>query len=146
MKPVAVSAHIAADPDRVYEAIVDIERLPETSADTVAVAFVGEQRSGPGTRFRETRRAGKRTQAFELELAECDASSRTARFVSDMHETVWDTRMRVVPADGGAHVEFTMEAHTGSRLKRFVFTMMRGVFRKAMNEQVASLKQYCERA
>lgn len=58
MKPVTVTATIAAAPDRVYETIIDIERLPETSPDTVSVTFLGEQRSGAGTRFRETRQNG----------------------------------------------------------------------------------------
>lgn len=146
MKPVTVTATITADPDRVYEAIVDIERLPETSPDTVSVAFLGEQRSGPGTRFRETRRMGKRTQDFDLELVECDASARTARFVTDTDGTVWDTAMEVVIDGDRCRARFTMEAHTDSTLKNLVFGLMRGVFRKAMNKQVCALKEHCERA
>jgi hypothetical protein len=80
MKPVTVTAAIAADPDLVYETIIDIEGLPETSPDTVSVTFVGEQRAGPGTRYRETRRMGKKkTLEFDLELRECDAAARTPR-------------------------------------------------------------------
>ena len=144
MKPVTVAATIAADPDRVFEAIVAIERLPETSPDTVSVTFLGEQRAGAGTRFRETRRMGKKTQEFELELTECEPYGRTARFVTDHEGTVWDTRMSVAEAASGSRVEFTMAAHTDSKMKSFVFTLMRGVFAKAMNKQVAALKEHCE--
>ena len=146
MKPITVATPIAADPDRVFATIGDIERLPETSPDTVSVAFLGEQRSGAGTRFRETRQMGKRSQDFDLELRECDASARTARFVSDHQGTVWDTRMVVVPEGTGSHVEFVMEAHTDSMMKNLVFKLMRGLFRSGMNKQVLALKAYCEAA
>ena len=145
MKPITVSTTIAAEPDRVYSTIVDIELLPQTSPDTVSVTFVGDQRSGPGTRFRETRRMGGQTQEFPLELAECDPSDRTARFVSDMDGTVWDTRMKVNADGAGSQVHFTMEARTGSMLKNVMFTLMRGMFRKAMDKQVSALKVFCER-
>ena len=146
MKPVTVAATIAADPDRVYEAIIAIERLPETSPDTVSVEFLGEQRSGPGTRFRETRQMGKNTRDFDLELTECDASARTARFVAETDGTVWDTRMEGAEEGSGSRVQFTMEAHTPSWLKSFLFGLMRGVFRNAMNKQVVALKAHCEAA
>ncbi len=144
MKPVTVTATIAAAPDRVYETIIDIERLPQTSPDTVSVAFLGEQRSGAGTRFRETRSMGKKTQRFELELSECDATARTARFVSNHEGTVWDTHMDVVPDGEGCRVQFRMAAHTDSKMKGFVFSLMSGMFRKGMNKQVVALKAYCE--
>lgn len=145
MKPVTVSTTIGADPDRVYAAVIDIERLPKTSPDTVAITFLGDQRTGAGTRFRETRSMGKQTADFDLELAECDAQARTARFISDMDGTVWDTRMQVIAQGDGSHVSFTMEAHTKSVIKRAIFGLMRGVFRKAMDRQVQALKRYCER-
>lgn len=144
MKPVTVAITIEAAPDLVYQTIVDIERLPQTSPDTISVRFVGSQHSGAGTRFVETRTGGGRSQEFELELTECDPRARTARFVSDMDDTVWDTTMRVTPEPMGCHVQFSMEARTSSKIKRLVFTMMRGVFRRAMNKQVVALKRYCE--
>lgn len=144
MKPITISSPIAAPPDQVFEAIVDIERLPATSPDTVSIVFVGEQRKGPGTKFIETRKMGKQTQEFPLELAECDEVSRTARFISEMHGTVWDTRMKVESEGRDSQVAFTMEAHTSSFFKRLVFTLMRGVFQKAMGKQVTALKRYCE--
>jgi len=144
MKPVTVSADIAADPDFVYEAIVDVERLCETSPATISVTFLSEQRSGPGTRYRETRRMGKTSRDFDLELADCDAAARTARFVSEMEGTVWDTTMKVTAAGPGSHVEFTMAAHTTSKLKSLLFSGMRPMFRKGMDRQVAGLKSYCE--
>ncbi len=144
MKPVTVTASIAAVPDRVYETIVDVELLPKTSPDTVSVEFLGEQRTGAGTRFLETRRMGKQSEQFELELTECDPSARTARFVCDHGGVVWDTTMEVAPDGDGSRVQFTMSALTDSTMKRLIFTLMRGVFRKAMNRQVDALRDYCE--
>ncbi len=141
---VTVESSIAALPDRVFDALVDIERFPETSPDCVSIRFLGEQRRGVGTRFVETRRAGKGTQDFELELTECDPVARTARFVNETHGTLWDTTMRVVPEGQGSRVSFAMDAHTDSRVQSVIFRLMKGVFRKAMNKQVAALKAWCE--
>lgn len=146
MKPITVTATIAASPDRVYDAIVDIERLPETSPDTLSIAFASEQRTGPGTKFRETRQMGKKTAEFDLELAECDAAARTARFVSNHEGTVWDTRMNVEEDGDGTRVAFTMDAITDSKMKSFIFGLMSGMFRKGMTKQVTALKAYCEAA
>lgn len=111
MKPVTVTCLIAAAPDAVFAAIVDIENIPNTSPDTVSVAFLTDQRSGPGTTFRETRRMGKnKTQDFDLELVECDPAARTARFVNETHGTNWDTEMSVVPEGERSRVQFTMAA------------------------------------
>jgi len=145
MKPITVSATIAADPDRVFATIVDIERLPETSPDTQSVRFVTEQRSGPGTKFVETRAMGKKSAEFALELAAMDAAARTARFVSDHEGTIWDTSMVVRPEGAGCHVSFTMDAITDSKMKNFMFGLMSGMFRKGMTKQVVALKEYCER-
>jgi len=145
MKPVTVTAVIRADPDSVFASIVDIELIPQMSPDTVSVEFLTEQRRGAGTTFRETRQMGKnKTQDFDLELTECDPEARTARFVNETHGTVWDTGMSVVPEGSGCRVRFSMAAYTDSKLQSFIFSLMSGVFRRAMNKQVQGLKVYCE--
>jgi len=141
---VTAESPIAAPADRVFAALVDIERFPETSPDCVSIRFLTEQKTGAGTRFVETRRAGKKTQDFELELTECDPAARTARFVNETHGTLWDTTMRVTEAGAGSHVTFAMDAHTDSYVQRVIFGLMKGVFRKAMNKQVRALKEWCE--
>lgn len=146
MKPVTVTDLIAADPDSVFATIVDVESIPLTSPDTVTVEFLTEQRSGAGTSFRETRKMGRqKEQQFDLELVECDPATRTARFVNETHGTIWDTEMSVVPEGGGSRVEFTMAAYTDSKVQGFIFSLMSGVFRKAMNRQVQGLKAHCEK-
>jgi DNA-binding NtrC family response regulator len=52
--------------------------------------------------------------------------------------------MVVTEKTSGTYVEFTMAAHTPSKLKSLIFGLMRGIFRKAMKKQVVALKAYCE--
>jgi len=144
MKPVIVESNIHAPPDAVFDAIVDIERLPETSPDTVSVEFIGEQRSGAGTRFRDTRTRGRKTQVFELELTECDPQARTARFVNVTDGTVWDTAMSVVTEGEGSRVRFVMEGRTDNAVKDVMHRLFSGMMRKAMHKQVAALKAVVE--
>lgn len=87
MPRITVSGEIDAPPEVVFDAITNIERLPEVNEDVLRVEFLGDRRSGVGTRFRETRRMGKREMETELEVTEHMPHER-ARMVTDSHGTV----------------------------------------------------------
>lgn len=56
---------IPASPERVWQVISDINRLPQWHTDCRSVAFLTSLRSGPGTRWRMT---SKRGQEYVLEI------------------------------------------------------------------------------
>ena len=147
MSRITVTRRIDAPVDRVFDVITDIERLPETNEDVVGVEFLSEQRSGPGTRFRETRSSKGREMKTELELTEVVANDR-ARFVSDMGGTVWDTvfSFRPLGSPPGSETELLieLEARAYKLLPKLMYPFVKGMVRRGMEKHIDGLKAYCE--
>lgn len=93
---VTLNETIDASPQVVWAILSDIEGLPNREQAVERIEFLSEQRSGVGTRFRETRSMGSRTVATELEVTEV-VPDESIRFVSDAGGTVWDTVYRCHP-------------------------------------------------
>ena len=136
---VRVERIIGVPVDIAFSAISEIERLPDHNPDVVAVEFLTEQREGVGTRFRETRRMGKRELVTELEVVEYDREIGMVRMVADTHGTIWDTRMSATPASEGCRVLFEMDARGSTWAKRAMNWLMQGFFRKGIEKHVAQL-------
>lgn len=142
MTRIKVARDIAAPPEVVFGAVADIERLPEVNEEVVRIEFLGEQRSGVGTRFRETRRMGKREMETELEVTEYEAPTR-ARMVTDSHGTVWDTVFRITPTEAGAHLEIDMDARPHKIMTRIMTPLMAPLFRRGMQKHIDVLAEHC---
>ena len=143
MTRITVRREIAASPEVVFRTITDVEGMPDANPDVVRVEFLSEQRSGVGTRFRETRRMEKKEMDTDLEVTEFDPPAR-ARMVTDSHGTVWDTTFRVRPTDRGCELEIAMDARPHALLPRIMNPLMRPVFRKGMEKHLVHLARYCE--
>lgn len=100
MSQTRISRTIDAPVDRVFRTVADVREFSAAVPDILGIEFLSETRSGVGTRFRETRRFGKREAATELEVTEYEMGQRV-RIVSDAGGTVWDSLFTVRPADGG---------------------------------------------
>lgn len=146
MTTVTVQSIINAPADAVFEAVCAVEDNPTIMPDTVRVEFVGEQRRGVGTRFRETRTQGGQEMSFDLEVTGYDPEARTVRFVTDTHGTIWDTTVTVRPDGEGSSVTFAMDCIGSNVLKRFMNVVLQGLFRRGMAKNVAALKAHCEAA
>ena len=144
MTTVEAACGIVAPPAVVFDAIANIEQLPETNPDIVGIRFLSDQRRGVGTRFVETRRMGKREMETELEITEWDAPLRV-RMVSDMHGTVWDTVFHVVAGTGETTLRLVMEARAHKFLPRLMNPLFKGMFRKGLEKHLVAVKAYCER-
>ena len=55
MSGVTVTRTIDAPASTVFRVITDVENSPSVTPEVVGVEFLTEQRTGAGTRFRETR-------------------------------------------------------------------------------------------
>lgn len=143
MTQITVSREIAAPVDVVFDAVTNVERLPDTSPDVVRVEFLGDQRSGVGTRFRETRVMGSKEMDTDLEIVELVPGER-ARMVTDSHGTVWDTTFFTRPTPVGTELEIRMDARPHRLLTKIMTPLMKGVFRKGMEKHIASFAAYCE--
>lgn len=145
MITVVVKRRIAARPQRVFEVASAIEGFPDVNPDVLGVEILTPQREGVGVRFRETRRKGRGEMRTELEVVEYDATAMRIRMVTDLGGTVWDTLFTVRPAEGGAEVEARMECRAHKLLPRLLNPLLRGLFRKGMEDHLDHFQAYCER-
>lgn len=142
MTRIRVEREIPAPVDIVFRAVTDIEGLPDTNPDIVSVELLSEQRSGVGTRFRETRRAGKQEMETDLEVTELVENER-ARMVADSHGTVWDTVFTFAPTPEGTAFAMEMDARGHKLLNRMMNRIMSPMFRRGMKKHLAKLERYC---
>jgi carbon monoxide dehydrogenase subunit G len=57
---ISLQRHVNAPMEVVFDAIAHIENFSQAAPHIVGVEYLSEQKRGVGTRFRETRRMGKR--------------------------------------------------------------------------------------
>lgn len=145
MTTISLTRAIAASPALVFEAAADISRFPEANPDVVSVEFLTEQRSGVGTRFRETRRMGKRSMQTDLEVTEYDPQARRIRMVTDMGGTVWDTVFSVDAVGEHAAVNVCMDCRAHKLLPKLLNPLMKGMFRRGMVKHLDAFQAWCER-
>ena len=143
MTQITVQRTIDAPLGTVFRAVTEVENLPASIPDVVSVEFLSEARSGVGTRFRETRRMGKREMQTELEVTELVPNER-ARMVADSHGTVWDTLFTVRPAGDKTELEICMDARPHKLLPRLMNPLMKGVFRGGLQKHLDAVSAYCE--
>ena len=142
-----MSRTIDAPVDAVFETVSDISNYTKAVPEIVRVEFVTEQKTGVGTRFRETRRMGKREATTELEVTEYVRNERV-RMVSDAGGTVWDSVFTVTPdEDGlGTRLDLVMEARPYRLMSRLFVPLMKGAVAKAVAGDMDALKAWLEGA
>ncbi len=145
MHRTTVTRRIASTPEKIFDAIAHIERSAEVVPDIVNVEFLTEQRTGAGTRFRETRLMGKREATTELEVTEYEPNSRV-RFVSDAGGTVWDTVFHLRPTgDGAVELELVLDASPYKLLSKAFHPLIKGMVQRAIEKDMDAVKLFCER-
>ena len=143
MTRIVVAKDIAASPEVVFRAVSDFENLPNTNADVIRIEFLGEQREGLGTRFRDVRMQGKKEMPTDLEVTEFE-DNRRMRCVADTHGTIWDTLFEVTPTGKGAELRLTMDATPHKLLPKLMVPILKGLFKKGMVSHLESVATYCE--
>jgi hypothetical protein len=117
---------VDAEPDAVWDVVIDVTRVGEWSHECVECAFLGgATRAVPGARFRGRNRHG----AFRWGRV-CEVVS------TDHHELVWRTvpttfypdstvwRIRVTPTERGTHLEQTFDVVRGPKILDIVYAML----------------------
>ncbi|MHC4893946.1 MAG: SRPBCC family protein [Planctomycetota bacterium] len=143
MTRIAVQRTIQASPERVFRAVAYVEGLPESNPDVLRIEFLTEQRTGVGTRFRETRAMGKQEVQTDLEITEWD-EPRQARMVTEQGGTIWDTEFRIVPAGDGVELTIDMDARPQKLGAKIMLRLIRGMITKGMNKHIDGLVEHCE--
>lgn len=145
MGRITVRRTIHAPPDRVFETVSDISNFREAVPHIVDVEFLSDQRTGVGTRFRETRSMRGREATTELEVTEYQPNERV-RMVADSHGSVWDTVFTVEPAGDGTQLTMVMDDRPYKLLPKLLNPLIRGTVGKALEADMDAVKEYCERA
>ena len=143
MSRAVVTTTIAAPLEQVFETIADIESFQRAIPHIESIDFLSEGRSGPGTRFRETRVTGGRRSTTELEITECVAND-SLRIVTDSHGTVWDSLFVVRQVDGGTELTVTLEARAHQLFARLANPLVMPLIRDTMEGDLEMIKRYCE--
>ena len=145
MTRTTVTRHIEAPIDTVFDTVAHIEKYSEAVPHIVKVEFLSEQRSGVGTRFRETRLMGKKEACTELEVTEYVENDHI-RIVTDTHGTVWDTVFTVKPASGGGvDLTMVMDANAHKFLPKLINPLIKGMIQKVIEKDMDAVKAYCEK-
>ncbi|MEL7061162.1 MAG: SRPBCC family protein [Acidobacteriota bacterium] len=145
---VTVSDVIDSPAEAVYGALGAIEDIPRRDAAVRRIEFLSDQRSGAGTRFRETRAMGKRLVETELEVTEA-VPGESIRFVSDAGGTVWDTLYSCAPEGSGGlatRLTIAMEARPDKLLPKLTNRLILPLVRRGMAKHLRELKAHCEAA
>ena len=140
---ISLQRHINAPIETVFDAIAHIESFSRASPDIVGIEYLTEQKRGVGTRFRETRRMGRREAATELEVTEYDPPERV-RLVSEAGGAKWDTVFSVRPASNGTVLAMDMTATPNNVVSRLMLPLMRRPISRAIENDLRAVKEWCE--
>ncbi len=134
---------IDAPIDLVFETISTPEKFMEAVPHIKSIEFLTKQRSGPGTRFKETRLMGKREASTVLQIMDQEKNSHI-RMVSKAGGTTWDSTFSTEAEEDGVQLRLVMTAVPSNFLARMSIRMIKGMLEKSLKKDMLAVKEYCE--
>jgi len=107
MSHIAVSTHIAASRDQVWEEVANLENHIEWIADAHAIEFLTEMHSGVGTRMEVETRFGSFRTTDVMEITAWDEGERMA--ATHQGRFTGQGAFTLEPEDGGTRCSWTEE-------------------------------------
>lgn len=144
MSTITVTRRIQAPVEVVFKTISDIRNFSKAVPDIVDVEFLSDQKTGVGTKFKETREFNGRKMATVLEVTEFEEDERI-RLVTNTEGTVWDSVFTLTDLDGDTELTLEMHAKPYKLSARFSNFFIKGVMKKALAKDMDAVKNYCER-
>ncbi len=135
---------IEAPIDEVFHAIADAASLACALPHVVSVEFLTPQRSGVGTRFRETREWKGRVASMVLEIVECVDAERL-RLRADARGTTWDSSFAVEEVGPRTRLVYQLRGQATHWLPRLVNPWLRRGLARAVEADLDAVKAWCER-
>ncbi|MEM9907437.1 MAG: SRPBCC family protein [Cyanobacteria bacterium P01_D01_bin.44] len=136
---------IDAPVEQVFTTVADISQYSQAVPHITKIEYLSDQKTGVGTRFRETRLMKGKEAVTELEVTEYIENDRV-RLVSDSHGTVWDTVFTVRPDSGQTTLTMVMDAKAYQLLPKLINPFIKGMIKKAIMQDMNAVKTYCEQA
>lgn len=144
MKTIIVTKNINAPVEKVFNTVAHIEEFSKTVSNVVKVEFLTEQKTGAGTRFRETRLMRGKEASTELQVTEY-VKNEKVRLVAKNMGTVWDTTFSVKQENGGTTLTMSMDAKSTNFFAGLMNSMIRGMIAKEVEKDMDAVKVYCEK-
>lgn len=144
MAPTTVFREIDAPVATVFETVAHADNFAAAVPHLVAVEFVGDQRIGVGTRFRETRVLRGRQATTALEIVEYEPNDRV-RLVADEGGTIWDTTFVVARTGELTTLQLTLEASAYKLTAKLMNRLTKSLITNALEGDMDAVKAYCER-
>lgn len=135
---------IEAPISKVFRTLAAIEEFSQAIPHIKKVEFLSESRYGVGTRFRETRLMNGKEVTTELEVTEL-VENEYVRIVSDAGGTLWDTVFRVKQNGEAVEMNMQMDAIPHQVAAKIITPMILGMVSKFVQQDMDSVKEYCER-
>ena len=143
MTRTSISISVDAPIKKVFAAVADVDTFTQRAEAIVHVELLSEQRSGVGTRFRETRMMKGRESQTELEVTEY-VENESVRMVADQGGTIWDTIFVVQQLDSKTRIDMTMDAKPYSLAAKLTTPLIKGMVAKFIRKDMEDLKAWCE--
>ena len=143
MKAIHVTRLIKAPLPAVFQAVSDVRNFCEAVPHIINIEFLTDQQVGTGTRFRETRVMKGKEQSVELEVAEYVENDRV-RMISDAGGTIWDSVFTVKETTDGVSLDLQMDIRPHKFMARLMVPLIRSMVVKGVEDDMESVKQYCE--
>ena len=147
MSSLEVETWIEATPERVFEVITDLEKLPDRIEAIQEVEILTDGPLGIGTRFREKRIMFKREATEEMEFTAFDPP-RSFVLTAESHGARYISTHTLEPEREGTRVRLAFKSEALAPLTRFVSAVLMpffvGATRKALQSDLDSLKKAAE--
>lgn len=140
---VTTDREVNAEIEKVFSTLADISNFKHAVPGIVNVEFLSEQQYGVGTRFRETRLMNGKEASTELEVTEL-VENEQIRIISDAGGAIWDTEFRVSNEGPIVKMRMQMDARPYTLFSQLVTPTILTMVRKAVEEDMDAVKQYCE--
>lgn len=143
MAKIEASRTIRAPREEVFDVTAHIDNYVDVVPEITEVEFLTERRIGAGTRFRETRRFGRRAATTELEVTEYERPNRV-RLVADEGGTIWDTTYTYLTTRDGTDIHLSMDVRPHTLLARLTSRLVRRLVVQGMERDLDAVRAHFE--
>ena len=137
-----VSRSVEAPVDKVFRAVADIEAYTDVFPSVTKIEFVGEQRSGVGTRFRETRLGSGRDGTSEVEVTEF-VNGDHLRLQDEALGSAWDTTYSVKDEGGSTLLTMAVQAEPKKLMAKLTMALGMSGYRANMEKHLDAIQAHC---
>ena len=137
--------NINAPLEKVFKTISDASEFSNAVPHILEVEFLSEIHEGLGTKFKETRLMNKRKASTILEVTEYHLNERI-RFISEAGGTTWDSLFTAKQEKNHIALTLEMQAIPHNFFARILNRFIKGMLEKALNDDLHSVKTFCEKA